>query len=463
MHNLTWSDIITQSSKIAEDDFRMVIGKNKKQEVDLTEVGMEVYTQKQLQRFFSLGIMSLEVFVSDLINGKSVPVNVLHILSKHQDWFTRWSAAVYLEGESTIDPQSVFLERISKYGVDLDAHPKCLSIINEFVHHGWKLPDEEKIRLPKIIFSDKIETVNGINGEDIDIGRFWGHMELLGCYRQNPTFQDWNHEGEIVIYVEKIRKIAERFDAWRADIMIFITTDMKFSGMSSFQILLEIVMAHEVTHWIMHWFTSPSWLDTTTNIHGFIPFKYETDSQVEFHESVAQLCTWFSIQQWHDIKEVFTWLLTGQPKEYSLCIEIFNKGVNTIEHTVKLMEAFRTTQCQEYCVLKCLADWEENHFDPFFSELIEQESEQQVNVIKNRVAAYIWLVDLDEMKINELLTKVKMKYESILVDDDEVKINELLTKLKIAYDNLDEEEGVSIPKFLQLAKLGLLYPGCKFL
>lgn len=344
--------------------------------------------------------------------------------------------------------------------INTDSAPLFMIMLSSLTSRGWKLPNQRAIRLPKIILSDEIVKINGINGEEINDEQFWGHIELMGVYRQNPAFNDWNHEGEIVIYFEKIRQVAERYDASKSDKMIFITNDMKSSSNSTFQKLLEIVMAHEITHWIMHWFTSPSWLDTTTDIHGFIPFKYETDSQVEFHESVAQLFTWFSIKQWHDMSEIFNWLMTGQPIEYSLWNDLVNKGVSNIEHAVKLMEAFRAAQCQEYTTLDSLADWEDYHFYPFFSELSRKTSLQQLTVIKNRIAAYVWLVDKDEVKISELLSKVKMEYSRLLVDDGEIDISQLLTKLKIEHGNLLKEE-FTVPQFLRLAKLGVIPPGCK--
>jgi hypothetical protein len=311
--------------------------------------------------------------------------------------------------------------------IKTDSAPLFTTMLSGFMNRGWKLPDEEKMRLPRIIFSDEIVKVNGINGEEIN-QEFWGHMELLGCYRQNPTFQDWNHEGEIVIYVEKIRKVAERYDAWRSTTMIFLTNDMKQSGMSTFQVLLEIVMAHEVTHWIMHWFTSPSWIEPTHNVNGFIPFNYSTAEEIYFHETVAQLCTWFTIKEWYDIEEVFRWLMTGQPEQYCEWESIETNGVAKLPHIIKLMEAFRETQCQNFEVLSGLAHWEVEYFYPFFSQLSVMYTENQKCLIKNRLVAFYCLDT--ENRTESLQERIENEYGD-LYGEGEMQWNQYLRLVQI--------------------------------
>lgn len=156
-------------------------------------------------------------------------------------------------------------------------------------------------------------------------------IELMGCYRFKCNKQ--YEEGEIVIYYEKLSRVA----------LNFCSNHKKWKGVElehTINHLRDIVMYHEFVHWFMHWVKSAS--------VRYIPHLYNSRDTVMFHEAFAQLFTHLYVQNNPARKELFEWLLTKQPPQYLAHDNLLNAGVDSIEKAILVLEILRRSSIQSY-------------------------------------------------------------------------------------------------------------------
>lgn len=176
-------------------------------------------------------------------------------------------------------------------------------------------------------FENEIDEDNYIHDEK----EFRNCIELMGCYRFNCNNQ--YKEGEVVIYYEKIYRVA----------LNFCSNKKKWKGVKlehSINYLRDIIMYHEFIHWLMHWVKSAS--------GRYIPHIYNSRDTVMFHEAFAQLFTHLYVQNNDERKEIFDWLLTKQPPQYLAHENLLSAGVDSIEKAIIVLEILRSRKVQSY-------------------------------------------------------------------------------------------------------------------
>ena len=162
-------------------------------------------------------------------------------------------------------------------------------------------------------------------------------IELMGCYRLKCTNQ--YKEGEIVIYFEKLYRVA----------LNFCSNHKKWKGVElehTINHLRDIVMYHEFVHWFMHWVKSAS--------GRYIPHLYNSRDTVMFHEAFAQLFTHLYVQNNPARKELFEWLLTKQPPQYLAHDNLLSAGVDSIKKAIDLLDILRLEKIQGFAATLAL-------------------------------------------------------------------------------------------------------------
>lgn len=160
------------------------------------------------------------------------------------------------------------------------------SLIDKLSEHGFN-PDFapatdiwHKYDLPYI----------GISDEDKPIIKENLFDGVLGIY-QTSDFK-WEKEGRIVLFRKAIEEVAEKY-----------TKDFNLPSEECLINLTKIVLLHEVGHWIFHCMSTDK-------------SKFNTDYSLinnQLHEAFAQYLVVKGIGDNASMKEMFDWLIKGNP------------------------------------------------------------------------------------------------------------------------------------------------------
>ena len=237
-------------------------------------------------------------------------------------------------------------------------------LLFHFVKAGWNVHSAKtlyfhKYQWPDIVLSEK---VSKHRGEERDI-------ETLGCYE--PYHGNWLYEGQVVLYVNAIEKVAE---AYCKD-----PSNNTIEKNEALQNLIRIILIHEFVHWIMHWIESPQLSSNYFLSRKFIPFKYETQDEQDFHEGFAQLITCLFCAGDKNLKNMFDWLGKAQCPVYNKYKELMPK-IDTIEKAICLLTFLREVGVQEFEMTKELAwdftdlsksKWDDRQTKKSFQDIVD--------------------------------------------------------------------------------------------
>ena len=258
---------------------------------------------------------------------------------------------------------SIFFQ-FQKPGNPIDA------LLEQFVSLGWSFPASKypgitKYNWPDIVLSKDIRTYDNfkndnpfdVDHETNDEKEYEDAIELLGCYR--PKCSNWEIEGEIVLYYNKIYSTAENYSNEKG-------VDLN----ASFKNLSEIVLMHEFVHWVMHWVESPFEFGTCKS-DKFIPFEYATIDNVNFHEAFTQLFTHFFCEWNIEKKELFQWLNVRQPEQYKKYRDLLDNGIKSSHEAIVLLSFVRFFKIQSFELLsKCIEILKKEGFKNDFNAIL---------------------------------------------------------------------------------------------
>lgn len=261
-------------------------------------------------------------------------------------------------------------------------------LIEHFINKGWKFEVApsgyfHKYSWPDIVLSDKKGTLPKLdenNKTENENENF--SIELLGAYRPKGNCE--SEEGEVVLFMPKIKETAERFRSEKKPPSVYdFEAEKKYT-----ELLSTIILIHEFVHWIMHWIKCPNFILPKELSNGFIPFKYKEVDEVYFHEGFAQLLTKLICDESEsELKEMFNWLVAKQPKQY------------TVYKDLKLIDIKGAISCLEFMRLYNLQSWEitKQWFDDFFSKIAydhaktdKSNSESIRLIVKDFFKGQIW-------------------------------------------------------------------------
>ena len=191
------------------------------------------------------------------------------------------------------------------------------SLIDEISEHGFNpgyapaMDLWHKYDLPYI----------GISDEDKPIDRENLFDGVLGIYQS--TDYKWEKEGRIVLFRKAIEEVAEKH-----------AKDFQLPLDESMINLTKIVLLHEVGHWIFHCVSTDQ-------------SKFNTNYSLinnQLHEAIAQYFVVKGIGENSPMKEMFDWLIKGNPP-YDIILEFDIEALVIIreqDDCPKTIEEFKT-------------------------------------------------------------------------------------------------------------------------
>ena len=199
-------------------------------------------------------------------------------------------------------------EKYQLFLINSESNIVIEKLLNKFNNLRWEtnvdnIKDFNYKKLPPIYFSpDKRILKDPITNIQLDEKKP-ECIDLMGEYRTDNTDIQ---EGYIVLYYNTIIKVADKFIKDNKNIREEIINREEI-----IKRLIMIVLIHELIHWIMHWIKDPL-------NKQFIPFLYNSNEEVLFHEQFAQWFTYLTIKSETNIVELFNWLETKQPDQYKI-------------------------------------------------------------------------------------------------------------------------------------------------
>jgi hypothetical protein len=200
------------------------------------------------------------------------------------------------------------------------------SLIQEFANRKWlfdEMPDDyfHQFRWPDVVLSDK-EAKFKLPGNSEDLEKNYPFtIELLGCYEPAPE-----KEGRVILFMRKIRETALTYASVEKGLPIGSISE---SDVQYFiELLSDLILVHEFTHWIIHRGISPD-LNSEKRFDQLQHIDYETIDNIQFHETAAQVLTNFICSKHSDLWELFLWLSNLQPKEYNIYRELLWDDLNS--------------------------------------------------------------------------------------------------------------------------------------
>jgi len=194
----------------------------------------------------------------------------------------------------------------------------------------------EYIAIPKIDFSESncenyTEIIEACENDKPLPGKIF---DLLGEYRLKEK-DAYDQQGEIIIYNRCIRQVGKKIYK-ETSFGSEVTED------TIINYLYDIVLWHELGHWVTHWMTD-------SNLHRWNNQpKLFDEANTELLEGLAQCFTYYAMNHLKDDKEkecymkVFESLLKDQPDCYHKHKEIIQCKVFTWKGLMKGIENLRT-------------------------------------------------------------------------------------------------------------------------
>ena len=197
---------------------------------------------------------------------------------------------------------------------------------------------------PNIILSDKVWSEKDVLYDKRNSDSYGVH-ELLGAYSLTGYYPA--SEGTIIIYYEMIMSYAVDY----VNDQPIIDGEYRKEVIKYFEAITAIVHLHQFVHWIMHCKV------------GFVPLKYHSVGEENFHKGFAQLFTLAIINELMLEKEVegkllkklFLWLETRQDKKYTVYNEFKLKDSTeliSIKEAIGILKQTKQMMTQNYNSLK---------------------------------------------------------------------------------------------------------------
>ncbi len=190
------------------------------------------------------------------------------------------------------------------------SHPYWYVYNIESIYHQYHWPDiilSEKEKVIKLnlssIFPDELEDL--IKRELISNNEYSNQEDLFSELKEQfiGVLGEYNHNGTIKLFIKRIEKTAQNyFSLMGGDIKDII------------ECLTEIVLIHEIVHWLMHKSMQPS-------VRKF-KIRYTSQDEVYYHEGMAQYFTNEIINSSKMHTNIFNWLLASQIKRYRVFLDI---------------------------------------------------------------------------------------------------------------------------------------------
>jgi hypothetical protein len=117
----------------------------------------------------------------------------------------------------------------------------------------------------------------------------------------------------------KVRKAAFRYAEYKTKLPIGSISE--YDVQYFIELLSDLILVHEFTHWIIHREISPN-LFSEKRFNQLQKIDYETIDNIQFHETAAQVLTNYICSKHLDLWELFLWLSDLQPKEYNIYKEL---------------------------------------------------------------------------------------------------------------------------------------------
>ena len=203
--------------------------------------------------------------------------------------------------------------------------------------------------------------VNTVHWPDIKLSdRVWSEKDLL-YHKRNSDIKGVHDllgaysligfhpasEGTINIYYEKIMSYAIDY----VNEQPIFEEEYRKEVINSYAAISAIVYLHQFVHWIMH-----------TKV-GFVPLKYESQSEEMFHKGFAQLFTLAIITEYgmekemegNRLKKLFYWLEERQDDKYAIYREFMVAGTSnliSIKEAIGLLKETQKRMTQNFNSLK---------------------------------------------------------------------------------------------------------------
>jgi hypothetical protein len=176
---------------------------------------------------------------------------------------------------------------------------------------------------------------------DFDFNRIPNIIDLLGEYRCDTP----ENEGKITIFELCIRKYAAYFLKEPGNLPSVITIE------ECKDMLKEIVLWHEVGHWITHWM-----LDKAGNRWNSEMYNVFNSDGKNLHEGLAQLFAHYAIsnnQEWRPYQEkIFEMMLKNQTACYLKHIDILKHKNFSMKNVLNAIQKIRTEKNKQNINLK---------------------------------------------------------------------------------------------------------------
>jgi len=184
-----------------------------------------------------------------------------------------------------------------------------------------------KFEWPDIVLSPKLVTLKSLSEH---FNGFDKCIDLMGCYIAN---EDNNQQGQIVLYYNKIKEVAESFKSKKNDADL---EEIKAD-------LTEIVLIHEATHWIIKSLTN---FLVETKLPEIL---YKEIDNINFHESMAQLFTYLYCEKNSArLLDLFNWLAKDQPEPYKLYQVFLKNGIDNFDIAARFLSLLRKDNIQSF-------------------------------------------------------------------------------------------------------------------
>lgn len=227
-------------------------------------------------------------------------------------------------------------------------------LIDQFIEENWFFGFNDlnnEINLPDIVLSKdiikysdfkknrRLNIASNIEEDNLFYNNFC--IELLGEYKIDKPYK----EGRVVLYYNKIMECAKALES-----------KLKIKNTFIFNELVEIVFIHELVHWIMHFPLNPFDKKFINSI-----IKYKTLDEVSFHETFAQLFTFFYCNLNPTKKKIFETLNVKQPIQYRQFNTLIDySDLNTPIISIRNLVLMQILDIQSFKNLQTVCDIEYN-------------------------------------------------------------------------------------------------------
>jgi hypothetical protein len=183
-------------------------------------------------------------------------------------------------------------------------------LISIFDNHNWPVAEIysefHKYHWPDITLSEKKRTIEKSYDDGfLNEKEYWGDMDLLGEYIPEKR--------QIILYILTIEKAAKK---------LYETIGARLDV--AIDILTNIVLVHEISHWIVHTFYPHTKRKRADRI------RYSKKEEIYFHEGLAQYFTWIIIENVKGYLDVFKELNRHQSKPYHEFKTFWKKDIDDI-------------------------------------------------------------------------------------------------------------------------------------